>query len=70
MKENDITDMALENICRIVQQLTCLERIDIEGNLFYRVRKFHETLSRLRSDPAREVVPVILHTNVHPYKLI
>lgn len=70
MRENDINDMAMDDMCAIVHQLPLLEKLDIEGNLFYRVRKFNEVVSMLRADPNREVVPIIHHINVHPYKLL
>ena len=70
MRENDITDFAMDDMCMIISKLGCLERLDIQGNLFYRVRKFTELTSRLQREKIREVIPQINHTNVHPYKLI
>jgi len=45
--------MALEGICAIANLLPTLLKLDIEGNLFYRVRKFHDLVARLRNDPDR-----------------
>ena len=42
MRENDITDFAMDDICMIVNKLENLERLDIQGNLLYRIRKFWE----------------------------
>ena len=41
MRENEITDFAMEDMCAVVHQLSLLRRLDIDGNLFYRVRQFN-----------------------------
>ena len=41
LRENDITDFAVDDICGIMTQLGCLERIDIDGNLIYRRRNLY-----------------------------
>ncbi len=47
IRENDITDFAMDDICSIIDKLSNLERLEIQGNLLYRVRKFKELVARL-----------------------
>lgn len=70
IKENEITDVALENVCSIANMLPHLKTLDIEGNLFYRVRKFRELVAKLSLDPERSHYLDINHTNIHKYDLI
>ena len=41
MRENDITDFAVDDLCSIMQQLPSLEKLDVDGNLIYRTRNLY-----------------------------
>ena len=69
MKENDMTDTALDNICVIANLLPKLEKLNIEGNLFYRVRKFRDLMNSFDTDRDRPKLR-IYHENVHKYELL
>ena len=47
LRENDINDFGVDEICAIIGKLTNLKKIDIAGNLFYQIRKFREVLKRI-----------------------
>ena len=59
LRDNDITDFAIDDICACMNKLLVLEKLYVDGNLFYRTKKFDDCLAFYKKYSDREVIPVV-----------
>ena len=70
MRENEISDMAYDDIIQIVSKLQGLRRLYLAGNLFFRESRLKDIVSMCRRNPDRKLVPEIIYDNIYSWKLI
>ena len=69
VRENEISDLAYDNIIQVVNKLQCLKRLYLAGNLFFRESRLKDIVSMCRRNPDRIIVPEIIVDNIYSWKL-